>query len=573
LIANDTTSRWGFLSLSRQPVQVRLRRFWLSAAASGIFAVWALCIPGYCGDLAADSLGDSSRQRIDSVEIIRENVFDLSRPQSNNFLFRLANKTHVVTREYVIERELLLHAGQPFDTALANESMRNLRRLPFLLKTDIHLRSGDSGKNIMVVNTSDRWTTVAGLSYKRSGGRYEYQFNLEESNFLGYGIYTSNYYVVPYLDRQYYQGEISGDHFPARGVSSQFEYSDDPRAGRVFLSVSRPLYTLAQKWGGQLAYLSAKDRLDYYVRTDLAAQDHDRRKWVYANSTYRIGPQHIKYIFIGEYSYTDLAALDRVRYVDRVAGSGGDSIAVDSILPPQPQDSLEHLFVGTFQIQQIHYVVYDRLDRFIKPEDFNLGLDAQVSFGVGYNPSLKSSRYFYGAFQPQYTAGIKSMLSIMGLKYEKWFKGSAVLRQRLNYYFKWYWLYSKKQTLAARINYRFDRLEALRYTLYLDEDGGLRGYRLYSYSGENRLVMNLENRIFSRFELMTIGIGGVVFADIGNIWDRDHKIAVRDTRIAIGAGLRFGISRSTRHEIVRLDLAYAVEAARWEISIGTGQYF
>lgn len=85
--------------------------------------------------------------------------------------------------------------------------------------------------------------------------------------------------------------------------------------------------------------------------------------------------------------------------------------------------------------------------------------------------------------------------------------------------------------------------------------------------------MNLENRIFSRFELMTIGIGGVVFADIGNIWDRDHKIAVRDTRIAIGAGLRFGISRSTRHEIVRLDLAYAVEAARWEISIGTGQYF
>ena len=538
-------------------------------------AVLVLVMPvfGLSREIAANQKTDSGGCLIDSVEMIRENVFDLSKPQNRNFLFRLANKTHFVTRKYVIERELLLHPGQPFDTSLANESIRNLRRLPYLLKTDIHMRKGDSGRNIMVVNTSDRWTTVSGLSYRRSGGRYEYQFNLEESNLLGYGIYTSHYFVVPDNDRQYYQGQISGDHFPAKGISSRFEYSDDPRAGKILFSISRPLFSLGQKWGGQLAYGTERNRLDYYIKSSLVAQDYDRRKWVYANSTYRIGPEHIKYSFIGDYSYTDLSASGRIKFADRVGGPDNDTISVDSILPPQPDDSLIHFLAGTFQIQQINYVVYNRLNRFIKPEDVNLGLDALVSFGVGYDPSKKVSRYFYSVFQPQYTAGVRSMLTIMGLKYEKWFTGNSALRQRLNYYFKWYWLYSDKQTLAMRLNYRFDRLETLRYTLYLDEDGGVRGYRLYSFSGENRLVLNIENRIFSNIELMTIGVGGVVFADIGNIWDREHNISINNTRMSFGAGLRFGISRSSRHEIVRLDLAYAVETAQWEISVGTGQYF
>lgn len=516
---------------------------------------------------------DSTGGLIDTVEIIRENVFDLTVPQYNNFLFKLANKTHVITRSSVIERELLLHTGEPFDTARANESIRNLRRLPFLLKTDIYMRKNDSGKNVMVVNTSDRWTTIGGVSYRRVGGRYDYDFNLEESNFLGHGLFTSHDYVIPDQDRRYYEGQVSGDHFPFRGISTQVEYSDDPKAGRVVLTLSRPLFVLSQKWGGQVTYMTARDRLDYYDRSSLVAQDHDHRKRIYLNSTFRLGPEHIKYYLVGEYSYTDLAATGRTIYADQVAGPHGEMMAIDSILPPRPTDSLIHFFTGTFQVQQINYAVYQRLNRFIKPEDVNLGWDAYASFGVGYDPSSRVNRFYYGAVRPQYTLGTRSLFSIMGLKYERWFKGGTSYRQSLNYYFKWYWLYAKSQTLAMRAQYQFDKLRSIRYTLYLDEDGGIRGYRLYSYSGENRLVINLENRIFSNIEIMTVGIGGVVFADIGNIWDRAHKVSIRDSRTSLGAGIRFGISRSTRHEIVRVDLAYAVDAAGWEISVGTGQYF
>ncbi|NMC44955.1 MAG: hypothetical protein GYA46_13635, partial [candidate division Zixibacteria bacterium] len=101
---------------------------------------------------------------IDSVEIVTENVFDLSDPRYNNFLFHLANHTHVVTRKAKVRRELLLHKGERYDTALAAESIRNLRRLDYLYKSDIGLKTGDRGENILAVTTSDKWTISGGIS-------------------------------------------------------------------------------------------------------------------------------------------------------------------------------------------------------------------------------------------------------------------------------------------------------------------------------------------------------------------------------------------------------------------------
>ncbi len=54
---------------------------------------------------------------ISGVEIVVNDVFDLSRPAENNWISKLANAAHVETRDRVVARELLFASGEPVDAA------------------------------------------------------------------------------------------------------------------------------------------------------------------------------------------------------------------------------------------------------------------------------------------------------------------------------------------------------------------------------------------------------------------------------------------------------------------------
>ena len=69
---------------------------------------------------------------IAGVEIVVNDVFDLSRPSENNWIGRLANAAHVETRDGVIARELLFAIGEPVDAQRIRETERNLRRHVFI---------------------------------------------------------------------------------------------------------------------------------------------------------------------------------------------------------------------------------------------------------------------------------------------------------------------------------------------------------------------------------------------------------------------------------------------------------
>ena len=60
------------------------------------------------------------------VDIIRQDIADTN---ETGFAARAANALHVRTRARVVERELLLKPGMPYDAALAAETARNLRAL------------------------------------------------------------------------------------------------------------------------------------------------------------------------------------------------------------------------------------------------------------------------------------------------------------------------------------------------------------------------------------------------------------------------------------------------------------
>ena len=70
---------------------------------------------------------------IGEIIIDKRNIFDLSDPEEDKWLYRWANRLHVVTRDNVITNQLLFESGDRFSGRLLDESGRLLRRNRYLI--------------------------------------------------------------------------------------------------------------------------------------------------------------------------------------------------------------------------------------------------------------------------------------------------------------------------------------------------------------------------------------------------------------------------------------------------------
>ena len=125
---------------------------------------------------------DSTAAVVTSVQIRRENVFD--RAESSSWVFRAANSLHIVTREHVVRRELLIPVGAPFDSATADETARNLRKLGIFRKVKVDSSLTPTGL-VEDVTTHDSWSTQVQASFKSSGDQVTWTAGLAEKNLLG----------------------------------------------------------------------------------------------------------------------------------------------------------------------------------------------------------------------------------------------------------------------------------------------------------------------------------------------------------------------------------------------------
>src|SRR5689334_19541451 len=64
---------------------------------------------------------------IGEIRVETEDVFDLSDPHENKYLYRLANRLHVTTRPWLIRRLLLFKTGDQVSHRVINETERVIR--------------------------------------------------------------------------------------------------------------------------------------------------------------------------------------------------------------------------------------------------------------------------------------------------------------------------------------------------------------------------------------------------------------------------------------------------------------
>lgn len=97
--------------------------------------------------------------------------------------------------------------------------------------------------------------------------------------------------------------------------------------------------------------------------------------------------------------------------------------------------------------------------------------------------------------------------------------------------------------------------------ILLGGDNGLRGYPLRFQSGHKRLLLTLEERVFTDwYPLRLFRVGGAVFFDAGRAWG-DKPSGAPGTAFLknIGFGLRLGNPRSGLGNMAHVDLAFPLD--------------
>ena len=119
---------------------------------------------------------------IERVEIVPLEVFE-----QRDLLPRWLNVFHATSRPSVVERELLLHEGDPYRQTLVDDTIRNLRRLIQLSVVLVVATQGSAADRVnIVVITKDVWSLRLNWDVNyTSGGLELFDAQPAEWNFLG----------------------------------------------------------------------------------------------------------------------------------------------------------------------------------------------------------------------------------------------------------------------------------------------------------------------------------------------------------------------------------------------------
>ena len=106
-----------------------------------------------------------------------------------------------------------------------------------------------------------------------------------------------------------------------------------------------------------------------------------------------------------------------------------------------------------------------------------------------------------------------------------------------------------------------NRLDADRELILGGEDG-LRGYPLRYQSGKSRVLLTVEQRLYTNWYLFRLAhVGAAAFIDVGRIYGQDATNTPNKGWLAdAGIGLRLGNARSALGNVLHIDLAYPLNA-------------
>jgi outer membrane protein assembly factor BamA len=507
--------------------------------------------------IAACAFGQTPAIR--KIDFIRLNVFDKNLQNSNNFIYRLGNKFHAVTKERIIRQEMLLRPGQNYDSSSFAQSLRNIRALDFIgeVKTQLNEVPGDSLD--IIITTEDLWTTVAGISSESGGGNYKIMAYCDEKNIagLGVGLETSLQFAQD-KDNGFsinaYDNRILGTRNIASCFISRFKFS------RQFdILLTRPFYRPQTRWSfaisaqfnryRQRLFSSGQEYFRYKKNFDFLQLKQTRAFGIYK----RIEP-YLYYTYQHDYY-----------------GIENPASPYNNIIPADKTFSGPGLGVS---LTTINYDTARYLDEFGTTEDFNYHylLDFHSARSAKFMGGDKGS-LSYG----MRAAFLQNPIPALTIGFSNAYIGHETKTGRFlsqnQLEAACYVKMAKYHLLAGHIFTSYVWNHESDYQLVLGGGNGLRGYPDRYYSGTKMLLLNGEYRVFSPWTILTVGLGGAAFFDAGYVWGDRQMMRLGDLKKDIGIGLRFGLTKSSTARTIRIDLARGLDRKVTYLSMGTSSVF
>ncbi len=501
--------------------------------------------------IPTDSLG---RPIIKYIEVRRSDIFDST--EAHGFIPKLMNGLHFMTSSSVISREILLEEGQPYDSADAAETARNLRSLAIFRKVRVDTATTDSGF-VVKVYAQDGWSTQADVRFRSAGKQTDWQLALIEKNLIG----TATRFAIRYRhtpDRNQLGFQFLQPRLLARTVLLGLRYESRTDGKRGQVAIERPFFSLSDKAGIQTLFDVRNERILRFREGVGDASDSLRRRYV-------IGQVEMaKALRRGNRGYLRVGLMGQVRRDDYVPW------------PTKQVPSTVTAAVGPFiEWRRANFVVTRGFSRLGQDEDVDvsnfvrfqaiaapefLGYDRD---GVGLLAHLRGGTRLSSGFAwldlrangLYSSAGLDSGSVTVG--------GTAVL------------VPARRHLLIghADIGWIKNPLPSTEFDLGFAT--GPRGFPIHAFTGDRTYFATAEYRYnFGEdlFKALDLGVAG--FVDHGGAWFNGDP---RRTGTNLGLGLRLSASRAADANPTRLDLAYRLkndqQKAGWVFVVASGLVF
>jgi hypothetical protein len=518
---------------------------------------------------------------IGRIHVVNQEVFS-----RHDWWFQWFNVFHRTSREDVVRRELLLGAGDPYDQARVDESIRYLQSPPSLLingraygQPDISsvvvivpVRSAAAGTVDLLVVTRDLWSL-------RFNTDFEYQQNalvflstsLSENNLLGWRKYMSIGFVMDQgamaFAPAYFDPNVRGTRLTLLATAAVFygrESGDYEGNGQTF-SLRYPLYSLGSEWGGGADFnhqnaVVRNFRGNAVRRLDLLGTPADpsddvldayRRKIVTVDG-------NVVRSFTGP-------VIQRVTLGHRFDGRSTEllpeppanpdaaAIYLARVAPVAEQRSEPYLRYDVFTPR---YAVYRDLDTFDLRENRRLGPALSLSVGYGV-PALGADRealvlsgVVSGAIEPAGGyARIQAQASarrISGELVDQTFRTEIYLASPV---------VGRLARLIVSAEAGAVRNDTFRTRYFLGGRTGLRGYAIGDLAGTSLAVAHAELRT-RPLALASQRVGALLFYDVG---DAAASFAAMVPYQDFGIGVRWLIPQFNA-SVLRIDWAIATRS-------------
>jgi outer membrane protein assembly factor BamA len=517
-------------------------------------------------DLPSDGELEAAGAVIGKIDIDIRNIFDESDARETNDLYRLANHLHIRTKRSTIKAQLLFSSGEKYAARKLAETERALRLLNYIYDARVvPVRYADGKVDIKVI-TKDVWTLSPGISFGRAGGSNSTNFNLQDSNFLGWGK-TLQVSRKSSVDRtsdtvSWSDPNVFGSRWTAAGA-----YVDSSDGTERVVQVALPFYSLDAPRSAKITAVSYDRTISRYNLGNVVDKFNDNE------AAYELSGGVSSGLIDGwTKRLTFGMRYDRNSFLP----TPGTSVPAKQLPPDR---TLSYPFVG-FDILQDKYKKIGDENQIGRTEDLYFG--TEVSGEVG----LSNSAFGADRNAVMLVAKLLRGLEISELQqlfltsdFSSRIEGGRARNLIADAGGKYYWRWRPDWLLYAAFSGTVTDSLDPDLQLLLGGDNGLRGYPLRYESGTSRALLTVEQRVYTDwYPFRLVRVGGAVFADVGRTWG-SGVIGNSDPGLLrdVGFGLRLGNTRSGLGNVLHIDFAFPLNniagIQRFQVLVQTMERF